>query len=814
MDIPKDFASRFFVDALLYQGQSSIIYKAKDIQLANREVAVKVFFDQAEGNGKWIAEFEDQLNKMKAASHPVLVPIITGGYERGWFYLVMELLSGKTLRDLLNQSNGVLSVDRAVSTACDLLQALGDLHSNGICHGHLDLQAVLLKEENIRLAGYCPSVLRTIRKSQHKPLGSISEVAYISSELCDSDQLSFSSDLYSIAVLLFEMITGQLPDKHSMQTLEDKLNQQNPNIKDKVLFAIKRAISQQASERYSKARDFFTDLSVSESISKNPFLSANIELPEEIGTKTIGVSMSTESIREILKMHEPTSSVSEAKPQTEAPNSLKMEASKTVYSTPVSPEIMQDAQTMMYSKADLTEEIKQMQMKPSLMIISPQNRGAKFVLERDNTILGSDLSCEISLSGKNIPSRYAIISKKADAYYICSLSQSPLVLNGQSVPNARETVLHRGDVINVGQHQVRFIEAGEVFSLQAESVDRVIDRPINKTGVYLGAIAAVLLFIGIGGFFYYQSHRASLQGLVQSKAKKQEEEKKALISRLQAEGDELFKSGALLEPIEACARKRFEQVLEINPDNTYAKRRIAEIDERVLLLKKEAEKKEQITAQVKRLIEEGDRYFESGNYIAPPNANARDSYQAVFQYEPNNPIAQLKIAEIQKILSDLVGKIKSLIAKAVEYKNAAQYVFPEGENAYELLKQVLQIDPENKEAKKLLYEMAGQSILRGDQAKASADLSAMKKYYLTAQALGVSPDYLKPRFRGTELIEKSRSAVIIVNQDQAKEAKKSEVEAGYLDSAEVERVIASLKMLGSQDSAGSNRRFIDVGAMQ
>lgn len=112
------------------------------------------------------------------------------------------------------------------------------------------------------------------------------------------------------------------------------------------------------------------------------------------------------------------------------------------------------------------------------------------------------------------------------------------------------------------------------------------------------------------------------------------------------------------------------------------------------------------------------------------------------------------------------------LTKAQEFITLKQYVFPEGENAKELIDKVFSVDSSNKEARNLLYDMAARCILEGDVAKSKLQAEEAKKSYLTAQAIGVSPDFIDKKLQGIELIKHSSSSVIIVDSEEVVEIRK------------------------------------------
>ncbi len=114
MDIPQELAGRFIVGAKLIERPSCVVYRGVDKELGNRAVAIKIFVDIPGERADWIAAFEREVSILRAASHPTLVPIISGGCENGRLYLAMELIEGSTLRDYLKNRETPIDAEIAV----------------------------------------------------------------------------------------------------------------------------------------------------------------------------------------------------------------------------------------------------------------------------------------------------------------------------------------------------------------------------------------------------------------------------------------------------------------------------------------------------------------------------------------------------------------------------------------------------------------------------------------------------------------------------------------------------------------------------
>ncbi|HQH25853.1 MAG TPA: serine/threonine-protein kinase, partial [Oligoflexia bacterium] len=265
MDIPKVFGERFTVGEQIVKRPNCIVYKGTDGKLGDREVAIKVFLDQPVGSQEWINEFNEDIQRLRSTSHQSLVPIVGGGCENDWFYLVMELISGNSLREVLKEHAAPLSTETAVSIFSELAAGLRDLHENQVWHGHIDSRAVLFKGDSVRLAGYYPRVIAKIQKSKSSDGRMVVEPAYIAPEQITGTNPDHRADIFALAVLLFEMVTGKRPFEadNPVQCALLRLSKEpprpaklNPALPPLLDAAIMKGLVRDPNERYSSVAEF------------------------------------------------------------------------------------------------------------------------------------------------------------------------------------------------------------------------------------------------------------------------------------------------------------------------------------------------------------------------------------------------------------------------------------------------------------------------------------------------------------------------------------------------------------------------------
>ncbi len=827
-------ANRYSIGEEIANRPNCKVYRATDTD-SSAEVVVKFFSDTPADSAALREQFEAEVAALVAATtaqattQSYLAQVLAGGVEDGVFYLVMESLSGSTLRQLLKQQDSKpLKLSEAFSIAEQLALGLQTLHNAGIYHGHLDSRAILVEQAGVKLAGYCPQAIDEARMAQTSMGAHLIDPAYIAPEQisgeAEGQKVDYRVDTYSLAVIIFEMLTGQKPFSASnpVQTAMLRLSEEapsaaerNPELSALMDAAIRKGLSRNPADRFSKVIDLVETVSskfsggtarlTSTQSSPAEILKQSEQAAQPIITQTLAGGVSADRIKEMLAKVDVGA----------APSDVDQESTSTLTNdTDLS---RAKAIVEASNKDNINESITQttgaeaFRIPATLMITSGRERGKKFNLDQEQMMIGADTGCQILLSGRGVPARYAIIVRRGSAYCAAALSADGLTINGESIKGSDEVELKRGDTISVGEQQLRFIEPGEVFTLKDEAVDRVLDRPKSKVNstvkVATGVIAVLCLLV----FFVYHQSNTDREATAKRKAQAELAKRKEVIAKLRLEGDAFLKEGKLIEPVGANARTRFDQILELDPDDTYAKRRVAEIADRLEEIRAKKKRYEQNAKEIERNLIDAKQYLKQKNYITPPGANAKEAYETVLRLDPDNQLAKKQLKRIDSLLRLMVGEVNELLARAKEYRAKGQIVAPREESAFGIVQQILMINPGNREASNLLLEMAAQSIYEGDVAKGKADAKAMKKGYLTAKVLGADPEYLAPRLRGLELIQKSKSDVIIYDgKDDGKEATPKSSNSSYLDSAELEKRVTALRLEGELKGVTNKGKVVEV----
>ena len=256
---------------------NDIVYEARD-GATNRRVALKELNIAPGMNGQARRERIERFNREARAagklSHPNIVSIYEVGEENGRHFIAMEYLDGQTLRDVM-QVRGALPVREAIDIACQILDALGHAHSRKVIHRDIKPDNIfLLPGGQIKLADF-----GIARLSEEPALTSNGQVfgtpSYMSPEQIEGKHIDHRSDLFSLAVLLYEMLAGRKPfTGDSVISITYAVMNAEPSslhgVPSGIEGAIRRALAKTPAGRYATAEQFKNDLRAAERV-PDPF---------------------------------------------------------------------------------------------------------------------------------------------------------------------------------------------------------------------------------------------------------------------------------------------------------------------------------------------------------------------------------------------------------------------------------------------------------------------------------------------------------------------------------------------------------------
>jgi serine/threonine-protein kinase len=267
------FDGRYRILRKLGSGGMANVYLAEDEELGRR-VAIKILNERYAGDDLFIERFRREAKSAAGLSHPNIVSIYDRGEAEGTYYIAMEVIEGRSLKELI-MTHGALPVDTAIGYAKQLLEALRFAHRHGIIHRDIKPHNVLVsadqqvKANEPRLKVTDFGIARH-GASQMTEAGSIMGTAqYLSPEQARGAPVTAASDLYSAGVVLYEMLTGKVPFtgdsaieiamKH-VNELPKAPSSLRPEIPPELDQIVLRALAKDPADRYQTAEEFIEDL--------------------------------------------------------------------------------------------------------------------------------------------------------------------------------------------------------------------------------------------------------------------------------------------------------------------------------------------------------------------------------------------------------------------------------------------------------------------------------------------------------------------------------------------------------------------------
>jgi beta-lactam-binding protein with PASTA domain/predicted Ser/Thr protein kinase len=260
------FDGRYKIIRKLGTGGMADVYLAEDQELGRR-VAIKILNDRHAADDQFIERFRREAKNAAGLSHPNIVSIYDRGEAEGTYYIAMEYLDGRSLKELI-VSRGSAPIRTAVEYARQILAAVGFAHRHGIVHRDIKPHNVLVGPEG-RLKVTDFGIARS-GASQMTEVGSIIGTAqYLSPEQARGSQVDQTSDVYSVGVVLYELLTGQVPFtgdtpleiamKHLSQ-IPKPPSELRPDVPHDLDMVVLRALAKEPSERYQSAEEMDADL--------------------------------------------------------------------------------------------------------------------------------------------------------------------------------------------------------------------------------------------------------------------------------------------------------------------------------------------------------------------------------------------------------------------------------------------------------------------------------------------------------------------------------------------------------------------------
>jgi len=250
------------------------VYKAK-CHVLNRYVAVKVLKDEFTTDEEFIKRFNIEAQSAAGLTHPNIVSVYDVGHEENIYYIVMELIQGKTLKEIISEE-GSLPWKWSINIVIQIASALEAAHKNNIVHRDIKPHNIIITEDGIaKVTDF--GIAKAVSNSTITAFGTtIGSVHYFSPEHARGGYTDAKSDLYSLGVVMYEMLTGRVPfDADTPVSIALKHMQEkpvepmklNPSIPFAVNQIIMKAMQKEPSLRYQSATEMLKDLSMA---IKNP----------------------------------------------------------------------------------------------------------------------------------------------------------------------------------------------------------------------------------------------------------------------------------------------------------------------------------------------------------------------------------------------------------------------------------------------------------------------------------------------------------------------------------------------------------------
>ena len=289
--VGKTLNGRYEIQEIIGVGGMAVVYKAYD-NIDDRIVAVKILKEEFLANEEFRRRFKNESKAIAVLSHPNIVKVYDVSYGDRIQFIVMECVDGITLKEYIQQQ-GVINYKEAVFFVTQILRALQHAHDKGIVHRDIKPQNIMLLENgaikvtDFGIARFSSSETRTMTDS------TIGSVHYISPEQARGDITDDKADIYSVGVMLYEMLTGKLPFESDntvsvaiMQLQQDpvKPREINPSIPVGLEQIVLKAMQKNINDRYQSAAEMLLDL---EEFRRNPSISFDYDYKNNEPTKYI-----------------------------------------------------------------------------------------------------------------------------------------------------------------------------------------------------------------------------------------------------------------------------------------------------------------------------------------------------------------------------------------------------------------------------------------------------------------------------------------------------------------------------------------------
>ena len=259
--------NRYEIVKNIGEGGMANVYLANDTIL-DRKVAVKVLRGDLSTDDKFIRRFEREALSVSNLSHPNIVEVYDVGVEDGSHYIVMEYIDGKTLKQLLKKRES-LTLSEVIDIMTQLTDGISHAHESYIIHRDIKPQNIMIEDDGrVKITDF--GIAMALNATQLTQTNSVmGSVHYLPPEQASGKSATVKSDIYSLGILMYELLTGNVPFKGdnaveiALKHMKDKIpsvRKQDPSIPQSVENIILKSTAKNPRNRYNSAKDMHEDL--------------------------------------------------------------------------------------------------------------------------------------------------------------------------------------------------------------------------------------------------------------------------------------------------------------------------------------------------------------------------------------------------------------------------------------------------------------------------------------------------------------------------------------------------------------------------
>ena len=296
---------RYEIIKTIGEGGMANVYLANDTIL-DRKVAIKVLRGDLSNDEKFIRRFKREALSVSNLSHPNIVEVYDVGEEDGNYYIVMEYIDGKTLKQLL-QKRGALTLNEVIDIMTQLTDGLAHAHEAYIIHRDIKPQNIMIEDNGlVKITDF--GIAMALNSTQLTQTNSVmGSVHYLPPEQANGKGSTVKSDIYSLGILMYELLTGSVPFKGdtaveiALKHMKEKIpsiRKQNPTIPQSVENIVLKATAKNPKNRYDNVRDMYKDLQTA--LQRDNEKRLVYEYPENDLEETKVIPQVTKEIKQVI----------------------------------------------------------------------------------------------------------------------------------------------------------------------------------------------------------------------------------------------------------------------------------------------------------------------------------------------------------------------------------------------------------------------------------------------------------------------------------------------------------------------------------